>query len=379
MPRRSSRRDPRRWAVALVSLLLLVLAIGVPRAPVLVAPATEERTSRDVYWVGHSLFGHEDRLATPARNVIDVVDYVSSRRGVHYTGDDQVFAGAPMALNWTGELVAGGRTPVPEAAQMRESFSAHADRYDALVITEAVPFDHTTRNERSAFYLRAFYCAFYEQGDEDADRTVYLYEGWPHLQATDPQGGYPDPWRWDWRRRIRVNHPRWIQLADDALRTPPPVRDLWGRFVTRLASIDACAPRRPIAVIPAGTALAEAVARIRAGSGPSGLREAMLFQNAYVDWPEHWPIARTKPAPADAEETVRSRTPTYPDEKVDDIHASRVGSYLLGLLAWAVLYRQDPHGTPPPSYVPEAWGRFFEDVVWDVVCATPRTDVRCVR
>jgi len=332
--------------------------------------SAEPRISARIYWVGHSLMDHRDASEPDALNVIENVRHFARVRGQTNQYFAHTLPGSPLALNWVGESV-GGMVNL-QAVIHRHELLQRGGQYDVLVLTEGVPLARSMQEEHSAYYGRRFYCAILEA---NPDAAVYVYEGWHHLFASDPECDYGPPESWDWRERLSEDLVEWESLADAiAAGTGEPPwlgRRLAERFMG--APNVACADTRPVLIIPAGQALARLHDRLtaEAPSGDTGLTISQFFQNAYVDWPEDWPAS----SHAGAKERIASLTLPRPTESVDDIHLSEMGSYFVGLVAYATLHRMTPVGLPTGAGLAEDQARLLQEVAWETVMEYPRSGV----
>jgi hypothetical protein len=194
--------------------------------------------------------------------------------------------------------------------------------FDALVLTEMVEIKDAIKYFDSPTYLRHW--AHLAHNTRPTMR-VYLYETWHQLD--DPQG--------------------WLQRLDDDLS-----RHWEGELLAKaLAHGDTTAP---IYVIPAGQVMARFVRRLEKGGGMPGLssREDLFAMTA--------------------------------NGTRDNIHINDLGSYLVALTHYAVLYHRSPVGLPhrllradgsaadAPS---DEVAKMMQEVVWEVVTSYPKTGV----
>ncbi len=237
--------------------------------------------------------------------------------------DSQLGWGTSLKQHWEpGATIAGFEV---ENAHPRFRPAAEAlasGGYDAVVLTEMVEIREAIRWHASADYLCRWARA--ARAANPAAR-VYLYETWHRLD--DPEG--------------------WLERID---------RDLarhWEGEVLRpaLVRLD---PEAPIHVIPAGQALARFVRAVEAMGGVPGIADRRdLFALAA-------------------------------DGSRDTIHLNDLGSYLVALVHFAVLYHRDPaglphallraDGTPAVAPSPEA-AALMQAVVAETVRGYPKTGV----
>ena len=194
--------------------------------------------------------------------------------------------------------------------------------YDAVVLTEMVEIRDAIKHFDSWDYLARWTRRAWA-GNPAA--RVYLYETWPRVD--DPEG--------------------WLVRLD---------RDLgryWEDAILR-RSLAAEGMDRPIHVIPAGQVFARFVRALQARGGVDGLsRPSDLFAR-------------------DAQGGL------------DPIHVNDLGTYLVALTHYAVLYHQSPVGLPhrlrradgSAATAPgAAAARLMQEVVWQVVTGYPKTGV----
>lgn len=193
--------------------------------------------------------------------------------------------------------------------------------YDAFVMTEMAGIEASIRYYESRDYVERW-AALARQGRSDI--RVYLYETWRSLD--DPEG---------WLERLDLDPGQYWE--GEILR-----RALWP-----------AGQKPPIYVIPAGRVMAKVVREIEAGKVPGLARREDLFAVDRLG-------------------------------KQDMIHLNDVGTYLVALTHYAVLYECSPEGLPyqlrrgdgTPAAAPSAEAaRLFQEAVWDVVTRIPQTGV----
>ncbi|MCV0440856.1 MAG: hypothetical protein K5880_19870 [Hydrogenophaga sp.] len=244
--------------------------------------------------------------------------------GAGHDHRSQLGWGASLQSHWEPDIPVKGSEVENAHDRYQDAKAAIASgSFDALVLTESVEIKDAIKYFDSPEYVRRW--ARDARNANPAIR-VYLYETWHPLD--DPDG--------------------WLTRLD---------RDL-GAYWEGVLLAQGLAhgdTGGPVYVIPAGQVMAAFVRRVEQAGGLPGLsaRED-LFHRA-------------------------------PDGKQDMIHASDLGSYLVALTHYAVLYHRNPIGLPhrllradgsqadAPS---EAAARVMQEVVWEVVTRYPKTGVR---
>ncbi len=231
--------------------------------------------------------------------------------------------GARLQAHWEPDVPIKGfetENAHPRYADARASMQQ--GQFDVLVTTEGVEIRDAIKYSDSSKYLR--YWAR-EATQNNASARVYLYETWHPLD--DPEG--------------------WLSRLDRDLAT------YWeGDLLAKgLAHGDTGGP---VYVIPAGQVLARFVRRVEEAGGLPGVR---------------------------AREDLFARSE---DGKQDMIHINDLGSYLVALTHYAVLYHRNPLGLPrellladgsPATAPSEEVARLMQEVVWEVVTTYPKTGV----
>lgn len=195
-------------------------------------------------------------------------------------------------------------------------------RFDVLVLTEAVEIKDSIKYFDSPTYVRKWT----QLAREASPGTrVYLYETWHELN--DPQG---------WLHR----------LDEDLLR--------YWEGVLLAKALAQGNTGGPVHVIPAGQVMARFVRRLESSGGVPGInsREDLFALTA---------------------QGTR-----------DNIHPNDLGSYLVALTHYAVLYHRNPEGLPhrllradgSAANAPSAEAaKLMQEVVWEVVTSYPKTGV----
>lgn len=410
-------RTARRIAISLAGLSLIVGAslVGyaavtdtpMPEAPEVDWDAEAAGPADDlaVYWVGHSLFNHQDVTLEDAPHLMDEVGRLADEGGLEYRGYDNTLFGITLSLAVRGKPHSYTRSE-PELAAKLDELYAHAADYDALVMTDGIPIRNAEEPEHSAFYAMDLYCTI-KQSNPDA--RVYLYEGPVHLQASDPDGGFGPRDEFGWASWIEEDRSAWERIADRASTGDVPTPGLGPRIRAILGKEreDGCESHGPIFLIPTATVyvhLAERLAEPDDGdvfelADGERLTIEHLFQNPYVDWPEDWPLPPHEGPDVDEDAIIDGLTKLHADAEYDDVHPSRIGNFVSGLVAYSVLYRRSPVlDEPIPSQDPDAsvaddpgtavveadaaatgltaaTVRTLRRLVWDVVRSDPRTGI----
>ncbi|MFW6049745.1 MAG: hypothetical protein ACODAU_01150 [Myxococcota bacterium] len=322
-------------------------------------------TSASVYWVGHSLVDATDMRVGGAMNIMNLVGYFARSRGDEYAMYPHIKIGAPLA--WTYFT----RSP-EHLAELR----SRGELYDVFVMTEAIPLDAQVQWNASHFYARRFFCAI---KSANPDARVFLYETWHHLHASDPEGDYPPPHVWDWRKRLAADRTTWESIADAAATgegvTPPDDYEWSGPGPDPGAD---CQMRDAVHIVPAGQAMAALYDQLDAAGGEppwNGLDIDAFFYNGYRDWPDDWPLPPERASEVKVDQTL-SRLSTYdPSEPPDDIHPSALGAYYVGLVHYATIYRRSPVGLPAANGVSPEVAEALQELAWQVVRSYPRSGV----
>lgn len=232
--------------------------------------------------------------------------------------------GTSLKEHWKGGRAINGFTAENDHPRYQDAKMAiGSGQYDAVVLTEMVELRDAIRYHDSAKYLHRW--AELARESNPATR-LYLYESWHKLD--DPAG--------------------WLDRLDKDL------PDLWeGKLalseLSRSGNLE-----RPIYIIPAGQVMAHFVRAIEAQGGVDKItnRESLFARDA--------------------------------DGNLDPIHVNDLGSYLVALTHYAVLYHRSPVGLPhqlrradgTPAGAPgPAAARLMQESVWQVVTNYAKTGV----
>ncbi|MEL7370477.1 MAG: hypothetical protein AAFN74_16275 [Myxococcota bacterium] len=382
---------------ALVTVILLIIAASVAAAIIVMRPAPMpavtpvdwakyQRGPTDdvrVYWVGHSLLNHRDRLIEDSLNAMDTVQFLAKSAGLKYDSFDHTHFGAPLSLLWNGRPHSY-TWEVPKMRERRTELEKNGDAYNALVMTEGIPVHRTIdRVEFSAFYAQTFYCTLVKS---NPNARVYVYESWNSYQALDRKSDYGPYHLWNWRQRLDDDRPHWERVADLATtgEVPGPGIQATINRLLGLGRPQACEPAQPIFLVPVGTVMARLYDELQKPDAGTRwtlqpgvpFRPLHLFQNPYAEWPKGWPLEASAPAPDNPENIVKALKRLHPGEEIDDVHPSQIGVYIVALTHYAVLYRRTPVGLATVDGISEELAQNLQTLVWDIVKQDPRTGVK---
>jgi hypothetical protein len=198
--------------------------------------------------------------------------------------DSQLGWGATLMAHW-GDAEVNGFDAENAHPRFRPAHEAvESGDYDAIVLTEMVEIRAAIRYFDSSDYLARWAAKAIATRP---DVRLYLYETWHQLD--DPEG---------WLERLDLDHDRyWLRRV-----LGPALKDL--------------PPSAQIHLIPAGPVLASVVRAVEARGGVGNLRDRTdLFDRT-------------------------------PEGKIDPIHMSDMGNYLVALVHYTALYHASPVGLP---------------------------------
>lgn len=314
-----------------------------------------------VVWVGHSLIEHKVDSGWGRVDLMSLVGTFAESRKLSYAMADHTLWGAPLSALWRGTPHSYSRD-AGEMVAKREAFEREAGRYDALVLTEAIPLQGTLANEFSPYYLRRFYCAALKANPR---ARVYLYQTWVHFQGTHRGEPTLSSSAFDWRSEMQAERRLWDELADQASRPAVEAPHWLRRLGWSSVSDGGCAAEEPIYTVPVGNALLALQERL------ASPRPADRFL-----WPDGRPLQMAdlfaNPLIGGAD---GSSAPLDPSKPVDDIHASLTGIYFSALVHFATLYRQSPVALPYPPELGEPLAASLQCVAWDAVIGDARSGV----
>ena len=280
-----------------LALAVLPLAAQGGKAAAKGLPKPECADGRlDVFYVGHSLMV----------GIADVVGtcFAARKSGagqLDYRFREQHKIGASLA----SQFDEAAKPPAQRVAQEPQFMGIWSDEFvkggwDALVLIDSVPRSKPEMPETLDYVLRFAK----ELAVKSPQARVLVYEPWHciHTGTTTPCPYDRGPtMRLPWLERIAADAPMWDEVVADAQKA---------------------LPKSKFALVPAGRALGMLVAAAEAGTvdGCTGIGD--FFE--------------------------------------DDIHLTRYGKYLVGLVHYAVLSGQSPLGLP--NDVRDRWGgEWFSD------------------
>ncbi|MEQ9261289.1 MAG: hypothetical protein RIG84_19545 [Roseovarius sp.] len=253
----------------------------------------------------------------------DMPAMLAQLAGEGHRYDSQLGWGTSLKEHWEPDVPINGFEAENDHPRFRPAREAVASGdYDAVVLTEMVELRDAIRYHASGKYF-ARWAALAREADPEAQ--IYLYETWHHLD--DEEG--------------------WLERLD---------RDLERYWIEKVLARDAKRnrPAQPVYIIPAGQVMAEFARELEARGGVDGLssHEGLFQRNA--------------------------------DGTLDTIHLNDLGTYLVALTHYAVLYHRSPvglphrllraDGTPADAPSPEL-ARLMQQTVWQVVTRRPETGV----
>lgn len=231
--------------------------------------------------------------------------------------------GSSLKSHWEPDVPINGFKEENAHPRYQDATEAiKSGRFDALVLTEMVEIKDAIKYHDSPRYLRNW--ARLAREARPTTR-VYLYETWHPLD--DPQG--------------------WLQRLDDDL-----PRHWEGELLAK-AQVHGDTGG-PIHVIPAGQVMARFVRRVEQMGGLPGV--------------------------SSRQDLFRFNT----DGSRDNIHINDLGSYLVALTHYAVLYQRSPVGLPhrllradgtPADAPSEEVAKLMQEVVWEVVTGYSKTGI----
>lgn len=233
----------------------------------------------------------------------------------------QIGWGTTLRAHWEERTSLPGYESINTQPEFADATGAIASgQYDAVVLTEMVELKDAIKWHSSSHYL-AKWARHARQARPDL--RLYLYETWHSLD--DPAG--------------------WLERIDSDSDT------LWRDEIIRRAMNDPEAGA--IYRIPGGPAMAAVARAAEAGDLPDLTRRDQLF-------------ARNK------------------DGTQDNIHLNDLGTYVIALTHYAVLYQQSPAGLPhrlaladgqPADTLSDEAAAIVQRIVWQVVRDDPLSGV----
>lgn len=251
----------------------------------------------------------------------DMPAMLAQLAGDGHAYESQLGWGTSLKEHWEPDLPVNGFDVENDHPRFRPAREALGTTdYDAVVLTEMVEIKDAVKYHDSAAYL-ARWAGLAHQSNAQAQ--IYLYETWHH--TNDPDG--------------------WLARIDG---------DLDAYWRGRITYPALAASGAPIHLIPAGQVMATFVRAVKDAGGVDGITQA---QDLFA---------------------------TQDDGTPDTIHVNDLGSYLVALTHYAVLYHRSPVGLPhallradgTPALAPgDAAARLMQEVVWKVVTQHPETGV----
>lgn len=318
-------RVPNRSSIDTVSRVAVLLWLWlVP--PLLAAEGTPQPLR--VYFIGNS--------------VTDTVGYAAlskaaAARGHKIAWGRQTIPGAPLEWLWDHPTDGFTEAPFGYPHQAFQQFT-----WDAVSLQ---PFDRQLASADASDDVTQIRRYAELVASRSPDVQLFLYARWPRITAGgkslafdkndyDPAmpGGGPD------RSRVDPYERGWLAKYTGGWDNSNESRDYFERLLVEARKATPFL-RKPILLVPVGHALYALDQRMRAGEVP-GYRDIHEFYT-------------------------------------DDIHLNAVGSYLVGCVFYATLFREDPAGLPTEPYgriTPEL-ARIVTDVVWKTVRAHPESGV----
>lgn len=325
------------------------------------------KSALSVLWAGHSLMEQTASSSWGEVDLMSVVARFAESRGLSHTATNHTLFGSPLSALWRGKPHGYDRD-ASEMVAKREDFIRNAGRYDTLVLTEVVPVAATHATEFTPYYVRLFACALWQANPEG---RVYLYQTWVHFQGSHKSDDTLLPEGYDWRAEMTAERTHWDALAERASSPPVDAPHWLSKLGWHKRSDGGCADRRPIYLVPVGSALQSLAERL----------EAPVSGDHFV-WPDSTPFRMidmvANPIVEGASGSFGDpvgRRARDPSRLADDIHASLAGIYFSALVHFATLYRQTPAGLPYPDEIGEPLARTLACIAWQTVISDPRSGV----
>lgn len=231
--------------------------------------------------------------------------------------------GTPLKAHWEPDEPIQGFETENAHDHYRDAKEALASgEFDTFVLTEMVEIEAAIEYFEAPIYLEKWVAA---ARDGNREIRTFLYESWHDLD--DPNG---------WLERLDTDPARY-----------------WEGVLLAQAMVD-WPSSDPIYVIPVGRVMAELVRRIESSEGIDGVRSREDF------------FAR------------------FEDGSLDPVHVNDLGSYLVALTHYAVLYQRSPEGLPAQldradGSLAQAPGpdltALMQRTVWDVASRLPVTGI----
>ena len=252
-----------------------------------------------ILFIGHSLVG-------PTLPVMLEEAYRAD--GITVQVDAQIIDGAPLKTNWD---------QVSEVKGINARVALSNGAYDTVIMTEAVPLAGNIKYNKSAVYAWKYYDLAVSNNPET---QVFMYETWSSLKADTDSFNKGDPnASAAWRGRLDQDYRLWKGIVDYVnLKRPAYVK--------------------PMALIPAGQAMAMLHDEIAAGNLPD-------LETIY-------------------------------DVFSDDIHLNYIGLYFVALVHYAATSDNTPVGLPnkltserpaPEFIISDKLALGLQKIAWEAV------------
>lgn len=231
--------------------------------------------------------------------------------------------GATLKSHWEPDVPVNGFEAENANPRFRDAYEAvDSGDYDAVVLTEMVEIRDAIKYFEPWDYLSRWAKRAWKANPAT---RVYFYETWHPID--DSEG---------WLNRIDKDLERYWER--EILRRAQAAEDMTGT----------------IRMIPGGQALGRFVREVEKRGGVEGVSgKEDLFHKSE-------------------------------EGEQDNIHLSALGTYLLALTHYAVLYHKSPVGLPTEVYLPDhkktvsippETAKLMQEVVWEVVTTFPKTGV----
>lgn len=246
--------------------------------------------------------------------------------GEKHQFSSQLGWGATLQSHWEPAIPINGFESSNKHAEHRGPIEAiESQEYDAFIMTEMVEIKDAIKYHNSADYLGKFAAKI---NSDSPKTTIYFYESWH--QVTDPAG--------------------WVNRLDNDL------KKYWENeiLLKALASINSDKNNKiTIYMIPVGQVMSAFFKEVERLEGIGNIEQPDDIFNR-----------------------------DEKDGSLDPIHLNDIGNYLVALVHYSVLYRQNPQGLPyllkkangedavPPS---EEIAQLMQKITWDVVKAYAKT------
>ena len=317
------------------------------------------------YYIGHSLL--EDPLPGLV-NMMAIAGGAVSPGSNAYAA--QIGGGFPLFMHWSHQEDAAAlkdsindlqsEGPVVRRNQLERLQGLRSGGYGAVVVTEE--YGYADSYDESVRGVSHFFARLWHQVATQArpDALFFVYENWnegfwypgtrvaengetvDYFDLPRPDAfveGVVDPSRYRFELRVQANGAQWRDFVQTLLGGPIEfVNPGWVEYDGPTVAERPDSPE--VAFIPAGTALAELVRRIRAGTVPG----ASLFGD--VSSPEACEVfnEQERNTPVADRDYRFLFDPCYAGGPPDYAHLTPLGMYVPALVTAAVVYHIDPRG-----------------------------------